>query len=105
MEATQEKTPLELLESGQITTLEQLFIATDTNFQNLHERLGITVYKLTRVKNNPSKECDFELLKDISQLTGIACTILLEHLNLGGDQITYNESKELALEEIITPKA
>ncbi len=110
MESKQDKnvsyallTPLELLEVGHIKTLEQLFIATDTNFQNLHERLGITVYKLTRVKNNPSKECDFDLLKDISQLTGVKATLLLRYLKLGADTVVWSEVEELQLAEIITP--
>ncbi len=110
MEATQEEntyddlTPLELLEIGQIKTLEQLFIATDTNFTNLWERLGLkTPYKLTRIKNNPKDECSFETLKDISQITGIKATLLLRYLKVGANTVVWSQVEELQLEEIITP--
>lgn len=81
--------------------LDKLFIETDTNFNDLHHRLGISKTKLARLKNKPETECDAQLLKKISQLTGKKSIELLETWKLGYNKLTAKEIDDLNLEQSI----
>ena len=85
----------DLLSKGKIKTLSDLFEQTDTNFQNLHERLGITKTKLTRLKNNPEGEGTPSLVKAISKLTQIRASLIIRKLRLGYATITLKELEGL----------
>jgi DNA-binding Xre family transcriptional regulator len=85
----------DLLTKGKIKNLSDLFEQTDTNFQDLHERLGITKTKLTRLKNNPEGEGTTTLAKAISKLTQIRASLIVRKLRLGYATITLQQLERI----------
>ena len=83
---------------GEIKSLEQVFKLTDSNYSDLHERLNISKYKLTKLKNDHTKDIDIPLLKKLSKLTKVKASVLLIGLEVGVHSITVYQ-KNMLLEE------
>lgn len=89
----------ELLQNGTIKSLHELLTFTDSNYMNLHERLGISKHKLTRLLNAPKEEGTMEIVKDISILVGVDASILINTLKIGSCNISIDEMENLHFEE------
>ena len=86
----------------EITSLSQLFESANINYVNLHEHLGITKTRLTKLKNDPSKFGTLTIATDVAMLTGVLASILITELRIGSSTITIDELDNLYLEESLS---
>lgn len=89
----------ELLEAEQIKTLQELFDLADTNFVNLHTRLGIKKNMLTRLKGNHRTFGNMEIAKKIANLVGVKTSKLINGMKFGNKNIYLDQMDDLVFEE------
>lgn len=91
--------------AGEIKTLPDLLEITNCNFKNLHDRLGITKYKLTQLEKDHVLHGTLDLAIAIAKMVGLKPKFLIEHFRFGIANITYLDGENLDLENAIQPNS